>query len=54
MGIGSPCRVFAEEVGEPIWQGIIAGFLRGITPFTDVLAASLTPSLSSSRWRFLR
>jgi phage-related protein len=49
LHIGSPSRVFADEVGAPIAQGIIAGFLRDIAPLADTMTGSLTPALSSGR-----
>jgi hypothetical protein len=49
LHIGSPSRVFADEVGAPIGQGILSGFLREIAPFSEIVRGSLTPMVSSGR-----
>ena len=49
LGIGSPSRVFHVQVGEPIAQGIIAGYLEGISPLTGKMSASLRASLEQAR-----
>lgn len=41
FGIGSPSRVFASEVGDPIAQGIIKGFSDGIGKLSTTMNASL-------------
>lgn len=45
LGIGSPSKVFADEVGKPIAQGIIEGFLLGSaelpTKISDTVRAAL-------------
>ncbi len=41
LGIGSPSKVMAEQVGKPIMQGIAAGILAGLPAATDAAGKAM-------------
>jgi phage-related protein len=41
FGIGSPSRVFAEQIGSPLAQGIIQGFQDGAMTMGDVFSGAI-------------
>jgi phage-related protein len=46
IGIDSPSKTFADEVGAPIAQGISAGFAKGIGAFQDQLTGAIQPRVA--------
>lgn len=51
FGIESPSRVFADEVGKPIGQGIIAGFLDGARSLPTDISEKTQAALDAAKSR---
>lgn len=49
LGIGSPSKLFADEIGKPIAEGIAAGIMGGAGSISTALG-SVTPSVSGDVW----
>lgn len=49
LGIGSPSRLAASEVGEPIGQGIIVGFLTGANDLPAKISEKLKAALEAGK-----
>lgn len=51
LGIASPSKVFKDEVGKPIGQGIIAGFLDGTATLPSNISDTVTRALDQAKAR---
>lgn len=51
LGIASPSKVFKDEVGKPIGQGIVAGFLNGTATLPSNISDTVSRALDAAKAR---